>query len=238
MCTLTFATAPGRRIITANRDESPLRHAEEGLTAHVTRGEEYLIAREPLHGGTNFAISRKGVVTTLLNGAFTMHRPSAYHGGRSRGLILLDSLPLPKLSSLALPRGSEGKVQPFTLVRIGNAIEVCRWDGSALHHEQLSPNEPMIWASAQLYSPRAIERRKRWFREVLDGGPSPAALWHMHIKGGDGDPENDMVMNRGGLVRTVTVTQVKIAVNELNIRHLDLLSGAEHHHNWQLDEAD
>ncbi len=60
-------------VITANRDESPLRKAA-GLDLHETKdGRTFYIAREPVHGGTNMAIGKNGSVAVLLNGAFYPH---------------------------------------------------------------------------------------------------------------------------------------------------------------------
>ncbi|HKL03870.1 MAG TPA: NRDE family protein, partial [Cryomorphaceae bacterium] len=100
MCTLTYVPLENGAVITANRDESPLRKAT-GLVLHETKSAKtFYIAKEPIHGGTNMAIGKSGAVAVLLNGAFYPHAYNPPYS-LSRGLLLLESLECEKLQTFA-----------------------------------------------------------------------------------------------------------------------------------------
>lgn len=220
MCTVTYLPYANKTIVTANRDESPVRNAD-GLSPYLSadRGE-FLIAKEPLHGGTNLAIG-KDFTTVLLNGAFLPHdRKLTYR--KSRGLIVLESLNHFSLRELT------GKlligVEPFTLLRFGKKIEELRWDESEAHYRTYDPSEPLIFASAKLYSWQVLDKREKWFEDLLNEGPvDRSKIWSFHLNGGDGDPENDMVMNRHNMVRTVSVSQIVTLAQKKEVKHFDLV---------------
>lgn len=210
------------KIITANRDETPTR-AAKGLTAHLNRsGAVYHIAREPLKGGTNMAVGEDGSVYVLLNGAFEAHAGGGSYEV-SRGLVVLESLNYPSLKAFAAA-ADLSRTEPFTLLRFGNVTEEMRRDGERTHYTAYTDGAERIWASAQLYAPEVREKRRRWFNDVLSDDPDADALLNFHLTGGDGDPENDMVMNRSGLVRTVSVTSVRISNRKSTVIHLDLVN--------------
>jgi uncharacterized protein with NRDE domain len=219
MCTLTYVPQRLGSIITANRDETPARNSA-GLTEHGNQaGQDFLIAKEPLRGGTNLAIGKE-MVTVLLNGAFEYHESKISYR-KSRGIVVLDSLNLSSLSEFS-QNDFEG-VEPFTLLRFGRVIEELRWDERSLHLRQREKSKPFLVASAKLYSRAVREKRQQWFDQVLQNHPVDALkLLNFHLEGGDGDLENDMVMNRDGLVRTVSVTQVVQSKDQF-ISHLDLI---------------
>lgn len=222
MCTVTYLPVGESTIVTANRDEAPSRNSD-GLSAHINlMGEEFLIAREPLHGGTNLAIG-KLFTTILLNGAFRPHeRKKRYR--KSRGIIVLESLNLSSFRAIEKPY-LEG-VEPFTLLRFGKVIEEVRWDESEVYFQEYPIAKPLILASAKLYSAQVLEKRANWYHEFLRSAPrNRQTVWDFHILGGDGDPENDMVMNRNDQVRTVSVTQIVTSPTINEAKHLDLIRG-------------
>ena len=226
MCTLTFVPLKEGLVITANRDESPLRNAHSLSSYYSARGEEYLIAEEPLRGGTNIAIGRTKRTAVLLNGAFHRHDMNKTYG-LSRGIVVLKSLDDADLFAFA-DRFDFDTIQPFTLVHFADTIQEIRWDGNAIHRIEFDMNRPRLWASAQMYTPEVIARREVWFDRFLDKGkPTPESIADFHHHGGDGDPENDLVMRRGGVVRTVSITQVFSLNDSRNIRHWDLVEENE-----------
>jgi hypothetical protein len=186
------------------------------------------MAKEPVHGGTNLAVgsSRKAVV--LLNGAFEPH-PFGGVYRRSRGLMVLDFLDFSDIEAFADSYNFDG-IEPFTLVAFEGSIGELRWDGTNLHRAKFNPGSPHIWASAQLYTPAAREKRKVWFEDLLvqrSEEIDPAVIFDFHLRGGDGDPENDMVMNRFDLVRTVSISQLSSNRDTATLRHLNLLTERE-----------
>lgn len=233
MCTLTFIKTAEAEIITANRDESPKRRAK-GLSEHrSSRDELFYIAKEPFHGGTNLAIGVE-YTSVLLNGAFDSHKRRAPYP-KSRGILMLESLGQESLADLPSPE--KNRVEPFTLVRVGPEIEMLRWDHERLHFSNRSKSDDFILASPQLYSKRARENRLTWFEDFTSSfNGNPDSVFDFHLHGGNGDTENDMVMNRSGLVRTVSVSQVVRSGKEMQIRHLDLIGGREEKKTLSLDE--
>ncbi|MCH2213901.1 MAG: hypothetical protein MK086_01905 [Flavobacteriales bacterium] len=220
MCTVTYVPSQMGSIITANRDEAPIRNAE-GLVPHFNASEEkFLIAKEPLHGGTNLAAG-VNLVAVLINGAFVAHeRKMSYR--KSRGIVLLESLNFDSLTSFQ--KEDLYGVEPFTLLHFGSSIEELRWDEYQIHYREINVNEPFIVASAKLYTPQVLAKRQNWFKEVINNSNATSEdLLNFHLRGGDGDPENDMVMNRNDLVRTVSVSQIDAGCAEKKIKHFDLL---------------
>jgi hypothetical protein len=226
MCTLSYIPVKQGRIITANRDESPLR-TSSGLSEYQTDTENYFIAKEPIYGGTNMAVRKDGGhMAVLLNGAFEPHkRKDEYR--LSRGLITLESLKAENLQRFA-ETIQLLEVEPFTLVHFTQKVEVLRWDGEKKHFTLFDAEKPFILASAQLYSNKARFDRQNWFTEKLQQSDlSPGQLLDFHLNGGNGDPENDMVMNRYGMVQTVSVTQLSTIPQQSRIIHLDLVRDKE-----------
>jgi hypothetical protein len=232
MCTLTYYPGKGGSIITANRDESPHRNSKS-LSEFNTDSNEYLIAKEPRFGGTNIAIGRLNRTVVLLNGAFKPHKMGAY-SGMSRGLVLLELLKYDSLIHFTKAFSLED-VEPFTLVEFRDFPVELRWDGTRSFIREYPQKKPAIWASAQLYSKPVIEARERWFNGFLSRfkeNISPEDLWNFHHSAGEGDSENDLVMNRLNLVRTVSVTQVSSILNKKIVKHHNLVDDQLHAHEF------
>jgi hypothetical protein len=51
-------------------------------------------------------------------------------------------------------------------------------------------------------------------------------MLHFHLHAGEGDPHNDLVMNRNNLVRTVSVASVARKRSAFDLNYMDLL---QHH---------
>lgn len=233
MCTLTYVPLKSGRVITSNRDESPLRNASV-LSPYISKTqEEYFIAEEPLRGGTNTAIGKNNRNAILLNGAFKPHDMTKKFG-MSRGIVLLKSLDYPNVFAFADDFDFE-KIQPFTLVDFqDDAIREIRWDEKKVHKNTFSVHEPHIWASAQMYLDRAQQDRKIWFKQVLESADLDAErILDFHFNGGNGDPENDMVMNRENLVQTVSISQVSELGAKKDIQHFDLVTDSETEYHFE-----
>jgi hypothetical protein len=223
MCTVTYLPFLKGQLVTANRDETPLRSAR-GLSVHQNAHKaNFQIAREPVHGGTNMAVALTGDAYVLLNGAFEAH-PFGRQYRLSRGIVVLESLNQPSLESFQSVFDFEN-IEPFTLLRFGDSIEDLRWDGSNTKHQIHDKSQPRLWASAQLYTEPVRAKRRKWFEQLLAKKPSPEEVWNFHQYGGDGDGRNDMVMNRDNLVRTVSITQIIGFKQPIEVQHLNLLNG-------------
>lgn len=225
MCTLSFIPLKSGAVVTTNRDESPLRNAHSLTPYTSVLNEAYLIAKEPLYGGTNVAVGKRRI-TVLLNGAFERYEMKEATG-LSRGLAVLKSLNSRDLFSFSNHFKFE-LIQPFTLVHFDTSIQEIRWDGKRLYREEFGLDKPRLWASAQLYLPEARKNREAWFRTFLKSeNITPEAIASFHFNAGNGDPSNDMVMNRKGLVQTVSITQTFKVSAIRKIRHWDLVDNTE-----------
>ncbi len=233
MCTLTYIPLKHGRVITANRDESPKRNAGVLSPYYSAASHQFFIAEEPLRGGTNIAIGKDNRFSVLLNGAFVPHDMNREYG-MSRGILLLKSLDSKNAFEFAeaFPFSKED-IQPFTLVDIADSIRELRWDGEKVYKSEFSIHAPGIWASAQLYSAKSIENRKRWFADLLaKSNIDEKKILDFHFNAGNGDAENDLVMNRGNLVQTVSITQMSEVNNQKELRHFDLVGGTDAHYKF------
>lgn len=112
------------------------------------------------------------------------------------------------------------------VVEKGQLMEL-RWDGEQKHIRTLSTEEAHIWSSATLYTPEVQAKRAQWFNEWLEehkGEYTRANILDFHRNAGDGDPWNDVVMNRNNIVRTVSITSVNRSLHGLDIQYNDLMS--------------
>lgn len=227
MCTLTYVPLKNQRVVTANRDESPVRSARVLRRYLTADDQQYFIAAEPVHGGTNIALGQNGRHCVLLNGAFEPHDMSLTYG-LSRGIVVLKSLDFNNAFEFADQFDfKKENIQPFTLIDFSDSIRELRWDGDSVFKKEYSVNEPHIWASAQMYSAEARQNRLAWFKHLLKKDVNASDILDFHFYAGNGDPENDLVMNRGGVVCTVSITQVSEIEDSKAIKHFDLVSGTE-----------
>ena len=224
MCTLTYFPGPSKVIFTSNRDESPKRpHAEPPKIAEYKEAK-FCYPRDPLGGGTLVVCKSDGSMACLLNGAFEKHKHRPPYR-MSRGLILMQTIQSESPSAF-LAKVDLENIEPFNLVVSGKAdLFEMRWDGNRKHFCFFNPTKPAIWASASLYSKENIKKRELWFDQWLakhDHSAESLLGWHKHA--GEGDIGNDLVMNRSGMVETVSVTQFQKLENEINVIYFDLLN--------------
>ena len=96
--------------------------------------------------------------------------------------------------------------------------------------ESLNANKPHIWSSVTLYDPAAIRKREEWFHAWLSESAYPGSLdiIHFHQKGGDGDPFNDIMMNRDHKLFTNSISSIRLSPETASFRYLDLRSGEDY----------
>ena len=225
MCTVTFLPASSGFILTHNRDEAPNR-SPHAIAREKTGTDILLFPRDTRDGGAWIAAGKSGKTACLLNGAFVKHHHQPPYR-RSRGLVLLDFFEWQQPTPFVQAYNLEG-IEPFTFLLFENeAVTELRWDGMQRHLKTLSSQEPHFWCSATLYPPEMQTKREKVFRNWLDDTvqPGPSAIHRLHRTGSVGDPENDFVMNRGGRVCTVSITQVVRKKEMVQMRYFDLLEG-------------
>jgi hypothetical protein len=186
-------------------------------------------------GGTWLAVHENGNVLVLLNGAIKLHESKPPYR-TSRGLILLDLIqydsPFDYFRSISLD-----EIEPFTLV-IWQDEELfeCRWDGEKKYAKQIDKSIPHIWSSVTLYGDEATAKRKQWFEEWLVGKKdfTQADIMHFHQFTGDGDGQNDLLMNRDDKVFTVSITGIEVMEHKAQMTYLDVQNNEKYKLDIQL----
>ena len=223
MCTLTFIpTANDGFILTSNRDEAPGRNT---LLPKIYEKENtnLLFPKDELAGGTWIGLSGKKRLICLLNGGFTAHeRKDAYR--MSRGVIVTDLLTADDAVSEIEKYNFEG-IEPFTLIMVDWSTHLrvfeLVWDETQTHFTE-KPLAPQIWSSSLLYTQEMKKKREKWFSTFLFENikPTAADLLQFHKTAGEGNPETDVVMDRG-FVKTKSITQV-VKNKTVEMRYEDL----------------
>jgi hypothetical protein len=223
MCTVTFIPGKDSLYLTSNRDEKDWRtDALEPAIYNFSSGK-MIFPKDGDAGGTWIAGHENGNVVIFLNGGLKAHSPSPPYR-KSRGLILLDLLDhyTPYNSFLAI---NLNNIEPFTaIIRDNKHLFECRWDGQQKYHHELAINAPQIWSSVTLYNEEVIKKRNKWFNEwtTANARPNQEDILNFHQITGDGDPNNDLLMNREGKVFTVSITSIQINNTSLRMNYLDL----------------
>jgi hypothetical protein len=223
MCTVTFIPAGDKIYLTSNRDEKSWRSAALPPSIYSFGSGKILFPKDGDAGGTWIAAHESGNAIIFLNGGRVRHTPAPPYR-KSRGLILLDLVEgrTPYNSFLAI---NLNNIEPFTAIILddGHLFE-CRWDGSQKMHQEVSHTKPHIWSSVTLYDEEVISRRKNWFANWLKKHPNPTQedILHFHQFTGDGDQHNDLMMNRDGVVFTVSVTSMAITEQQVTMQYVDV----------------
>ncbi|HRH50701.1 MAG TPA: NRDE family protein [Panacibacter sp.] len=223
MCTVTFITAKDRYYITSNRDEKADRKQALQPASYCDDDITLVYPKDVDAGGTWIALHNNGNAAVLLNGAFTAHVSEPPYN-KSRGIIFLDvissDMPVEKFQRIDLTN-----IEPFTLVVFDdNNLYECRWDGSRKYHKQLNKNKHHIWSSATLYNEEIVKKREQWFAKWLKENPTPSMqdILHFHQFAGEGDTQNDLLMNRNNNMLTVSVTGIEFNDERATMHYIDL----------------
>ncbi|NBC09359.1 MAG: hypothetical protein GVY26_19390 [Bacteroidetes bacterium] len=224
MCTVTYLpTGDDSFLLTSNRDEAPHRSPEHISSGRIN-GQELIFPRDTSAGGTWIAAADSGRVLCVLNGAFELHeRTPPYR--RSRGLMALDYFAFPDFHTFLREYTFEG-MEAFTMLIFeqGRVIDL-RWDQAQLHPRTFEASRPHVWSSVPLYPPPIRKKREQWFAEWLAEHKHYAQedILHWHQTAGEGDPWNDVVMNRDNVVRTVSITSIAKQDGRLDMQYHDLI---------------
>ena len=215
MCTVTYVPLPGGFALSSNRDESPLR-AENPLITEQFRNQTAIFPRDTKGGSWLFA-SDRGEVICVLNGAQFKHKHQPPYR-LSRGLIARSYFEYDDPKAFLKEIDLRG-IEPFTMILAGSGwLYVLRWNEREKSIDILDPNEKHIWSSSTLYTPEMTQRRKDWFEQFVDSKSdlNMEDIHFIHRNGSVGDSTQDYVMNRMNIVRTVSISHVRI--DELETR--------------------
>ena len=183
-----------------------------------------IFPRDTGAGGTWIAASADNRVVCLLNGAFEKHQHRPPYS-KSRGIMLLEFFDFPSAHRFCHNYEFQG-MEPFTMIAAEKQqlLEI-RWDGEQIFFKECPPNEAHIWSSATLYSKEIREKRESWFAQWLVHDPkfNTDTILQFHRNAGDGDSENDLIMNRQSIVQTVSITSIWKGRQAIEMQYHDLI---------------
>lgn len=228
MCTVSYIPTKEGFVLTSNRDEKTQRPTEEPSLHEVN--ESYLCFPKDIEaGGSWIAASENGRVCCLLNGAFEPHSKQQWHT-HSRGKVLLDVTAYFGNPNQFFDETDLSIVEPFTMIVIetkhGNVLSIYEyvWDGQTVMATILDSNTPKIWSSATLYSKDVKENRRVWFNKFIETAKdtiTKSNILDFHTGNHSDDETQNVVMQRDGLLQTVSITQVANAGNKLEMVYYD-----------------
>ena len=229
MCTVTYLPRPSNGfVLTSTRDEKSIRKSAIPPREYDVHSRKVFYPRDPDAGGTWIASAAGGYSLCLLNGGFMIHESRPPYR-LSRGLVLLDFYKYNNVASFRDNYVFKG-IEPFTLLIIGHpqrSLDELRWDGQKIHHIMPDPEIPGIWSSVTLYSEDVIKMRRDWFDKWLGKNPgfTDVEAVSFHKKAGTGDMHNDVMMDREGEVRTVSITSLYRNTMLEKIYYEDVITG-------------
>lgn len=223
MCTVTYIPTNDKYFISSNRDEKYSRKQATEPAVHKINQQKLIFPKDGDAGGSWIALHENGNAAVLLNGAFEKHLTMPPYR-ESRGKIFLnviaDKRPARYFHELDLEQ-----IEPFTLILLEkDSLYECRWDGSEKHYRPLKKHRPYIWSSATLYEKSIVEKREQWFASFLNRNPHPTQkdIMEFHQFTGDGDRNNDLLMEREGIYTTVSITSMLLTGDRGSMKYLDL----------------
>ena len=225
MCTVTYIPQSEGFIFSSNRDVSASRSPDRVLQVE-SNGQKMIYPRDTV-GGTWIAMNQHGYFACILNGAFSPHtRRDQYR--KSRGLILLDFFNYSSSSDFFQACDLDG-IEPFTIVIWDGQLAEMRWDGSEKYVQLKDSRKAHIWASCTLYSPLQQSKRMDWLTSMLEksGATRIEQIRKFHREAGEGDIENNMIMDRRPQVQTVSITHITVNNKVIQMDYEDLITGSK-----------
>ena len=227
MCTVTYIPSGSRIFFTSSRDERKHRTQALPPAVYSFSSGKILFPKDGDAGGTWTALHNNGTAIILLNGAVSNHIPLPPYR-KSRGLILLDLIN--SISAVeTFNKIPLYKIEPFSaIVYEQNNLFECIWDGEKKYLAEKNATESHIWSSVTLYDRTVISKREQWFRQWLELRRNEQltvnSVLDFHRFTGDGDMHNDLLMNRDGVVFTVSITTTEIENGMGAMHYLDMLN--------------
>lgn len=219
----------GGFVLTSNRDEKVFRPtiAPQIYTIGKTK---IGFPKDVQAGGTWIASSDKGRLCCLLNGAFVAHQKKPDYA-QSRGSVLLELVSSERSAFDFFQEKNLSDIEPFTMLTIEQQDGRIRyfnefiWDGNTKHFRELDKQQSQIWSSVTLYNPENRKLRKQWFEQFLKENAekiSPEKILAFHSGTHTTDQSIDVVVEREGGMKTVSITQVVPADGKFRMNYIDL----------------
>jgi len=237
MCTVTYIPPIEERgfILTSNRDEKEFRPTiPPELYKHL--GIQVGFPKDTKAGGSWIAVNENGRLCCLLNGAYRAHIKEPFYS-ISRGNVLLQLSSSTMSVEAFFKNDTLANVEPFTIVTIEQKNAAIHnfsefvWDGKEKHFRELDKNNPYIWSSVTLYSEEHRKMRKEWFTRFFQefkNDISPDNVFGFHSGKHTNDNSINVIMQRDGGLKTVSITQITPNNGKLVMRYSDLLNNSNH----------
>ncbi len=232
MCTVTYVPSPKEKsfVLTSNRDENALRPALSPV-GYPYGSTVITCPKDEKAGGSWIAINENGKLACLLNGGFVPHVKQRFHT-ISRGTILVDFTASEKNSHQYFSGKDLKNVEPFTVISLvykDNTVQdftAFIWDGAQKHFKKLHSNSPYIWSSVTLYNQEQRNLRKEWFSRFYNESKenlTPENILGFHTGKHSPDDFVNVIMQRGDVLKTVSITQVTTDNMQLKMKYIDLV---------------
>ena len=214
MCTVSYIPATGGYFLTSNRDEKSTRGNALDPKIYTYKNINLIFPKDPDANGTWIVLKENNDALCLLNGAFSNFIDKENYTV-SRGIVVLEIAATQNMYD-SFNEIDLSNAAPFTLIMIINsALHECMWDGEQKHIKVLDAAMAHIWSSATLYDEAQRTTRKNWFNKFMQQNyyPSQEDIIGFHTHTGDGNIENDLVMNRDNKYFTVSITSIAVTEN-------------------------
>jgi Transport and Golgi organisation 2 len=233
MCTVTFVPSASGYFLTSNRDEKNTRAKALLPAVYIINDVELIFPKDADKCGTWIALKENGDSLCLLNGAFESFVDNGMYK-ISRGKIVLQIAATNNLIE-AFINIDLLDTAPFTLVIVFNKkLFECRWDGKKKYCRQLDNHKAHIWSSATLYNSSQQCKRQQWFEQWQINNPTPLQkdLFNFHKNTGDGNVEDDLIMNRNNNYFTVSITGIAVNYEECLMQYEDIIHNERNNINF------
>ena len=231
MCTVSYIpnTTDASFVLTSNRDEKSFRPT---IVPQIYAIGKLKVGfpKDVQAGGSWVAANENGRLCCLLNGGFVAHEKKPQYA-QSRGTVLLELISSESDASNFFQEKDLSDIEPFTMITleqhettVGHFSELI-WDGTSKHFRKLNPEETYIWSSVTLYSDEHRHLRKQWFNRFLrehSGDLSSENILKFHSGKHTGDHSVNVIMEREGGLKTLSITQVVPKNGKFRMKYYDL----------------
>jgi hypothetical protein len=224
MCTVTYIPSSTGYFLTSNRDEKHTRAHAIAPAKYNIGGADLIFPKDADAGGTWIVLKENGDSLCLLNGAFENFEAKESYG-ISRGKIVLNIAVSTNLI-YAFMHIELLQTAPFTLIVVNDKkLFECRWDGEKKYCKALDKTATYIWSSATLYDASQQAKRENWFNtwKKNNSAVTQKEIFHFHKNTGDGNTENDLIMNRDNKYFTVSITGISVNNNDYLMQYNDII---------------
>jgi len=187
--------------------------------------------KDEIAGGSWIAINDKGNVNCLLNGGFIPHQKQEHHT-KSRGTVLLDFTRSALTGHEYFTQAALHDVEPFTVVALTHRKGVIQnitefiWDGSDKHFRKIDKYIPHIWSSVTLYNEQQRKTKIEWFERFYkehNNSLTKEKIVDFHSDNHFNDRSGNLIIQRNGDLKTVSISQVSVSNENLQMDYHDLL---------------